>query len=66
MTQQSLSKDPMITDPISGKDKQIYISDNAKIRLVRMFDKEILSAHKSHDEKLRLILCRIEGEMLGC
>ena len=66
MTQQPLSKDPTIADPISGKGKRIYMSDGARIRLAQLFDKEILAAHKIDNEPLRLILCRIKGEMLQC
>jgi hypothetical protein len=64
MTQQPITGDRVVTDPISGKDKRVYISDGARIEIVQLFDKEILTAHKSDNEPLRLILCRIKGDLL--
>jgi hypothetical protein len=55
-----------ITDPVSGKTKRILMSDGARIRIMKIFDKEIIKAHEAEDEKLRKALCRLKGAILQC
>jgi hypothetical protein len=45
---------------------KLYMSDDARKRIVTILDKEILDSDRKGNEDLRQILCRIKGELLCC
>ena len=65
MTQQEFDCET-ITNPVNGKKERVVMSNGARIRIMKIFDKEIIKAHEADDEKLRKALCRLKGEILQC